>query len=585
MPGVSLLVVLLAVTFGVEALLVFEAWATAAEQRATGERALRDAATYATWSAARIEEASLHLALSTVFQRVSGRAGSGEPPLPPLDVVQQGADYAVGCRCAPTVPVRAYFRLDLRDGSVVTSVGEPLGAPSPAAIRWLGDTIRVAVGRFLFPYAIAFRGRGAEADVIAYTLRSNQRGEVVGAYGLVTRADSLAATMLPRLLEARKGIIPSALRGESPNDSIVFLTLHGPSGVPLSTSADEARLAGDSARLVSDTTALAAWAGGMFVRVALRPEAARLLRREVNTPYRLPIWFGLLALTGGLIAVIAHQLRREHELARVRSEFTTSVSHELRTPLAQIMLFGETLTLGRARSRHERTAAAEVIVREARRLMRMVENALHFARAERHAVELVRERVALAPLVREVLESFAPLAWAAGVSVRDELDDRVVGVVDRAALRQILLNLLDNAIKYGPRAQRVAVRLVACAGPHGGVARVSVEDEGPGVQPRDRERIWLPFVRVPLARRGPGGETTGSGIGLAVVRDLARRHGGAAWVEDRDGTAGAHGPTGARFVVELPLADDTTSPLDHEAAVGARRNGQPAGRLPNGDVE
>jgi signal transduction histidine kinase len=581
-PGVSLLVVLLAVTFGVEALLVFEAWATAAAQRATGERALRDAATYATWSAARIEEAALHLALSTVFQRVSGRAEAGEPPLPPLDVVQQGATYAADCRCAPTVPVRAFFRLDLRDGSVVTSTGEPLGAPGPAALRWLGDTIRVSVGRYLFPYAVAFKGRGADADVVAYTLRRDQRGEVVGAYGFVTRADSLAATMLPRLLEARKGIIPQALRGASPNDSIVFLTLHGPSGVTLSTSANAAHLSGDSVRLVSDTTALAPWAGGMFVRVALRPEAARLLRREASTPYRFPVWFGLLALTGGLIAVIVRQLRREHELARLRSEFTTSVSHELRTPLAQILLFGETLTLGRARSRHERTSAAEVIVREARRLMRMVENALHFARAERHAVELVRERAALAPLVREVLESFAPLAWAAGVNVHDELDDSVVAVVDRAALRQILLNLLDNAIKYGPRGQRVVVRLVACAGARGGVARISVEDEGPGVEPRDRERIWLAFVRVPLARRGSGGETTGSGIGLAVVRDLARRHGGEAWVEDRRATTGAHGPPGARFVVELPLADDTTLPRDQATAAPARRSDQPVGQVPEG---
>jgi len=121
MSGVSLLVALLAITFGVEALLIFEAWGTAASQQAIGERALRDNATYATWSAARIEEATLHLALSTVFQRVSGRAARGEALLPGLDVVREGATYAERCRCAPTIPVRAYFRLDLRDGRLTTT--------------------------------------------------------------------------------------------------------------------------------------------------------------------------------------------------------------------------------------------------------------------------------------------------------------------------------------------------------------------------------------------------------------------------------------------------------------------------------
>lgn len=539
-PGASLLVALLVVTFGVASLLAYEAWCTAVAQRATEQRALQDLATYATWGAARLEEASLHLALSAVFQRVSGHVAPGEPPLPSLDVVRRGATHAAECRCAPTIPVHYYFRLDLRTGDITTT-----GDASRSAARgWLADTIRTSVRRYLFPYAIAFGGRGGGADVIAYTLRRDAAGAAIGAYGLVTRADSLAESAMPRVLEARKGIIPRALRGESPNDSIVMVAIHGPSGDPLRVA-----LGGGTSRLVSDTTTLSPWAGGMFVRVSLRPEAARLLRREVGTSVRLPIWLGLLTLMGGLVAVIARHLRRAHELARLRAEFTTSVSHELRTPLAQILLFGETLTLGRARSRHERTAAAEVIVREARRLMRMVENALHFARSERRSVELMRERVPLASIIRDVLESFAPLAWAAGVQVHDQLDDAVTAVVDRAAVRQVVLNLLDNAIKHGPRGQNVIVMLGATVGAMGHVARLTVEDEGTGVAPADRERIWQPFVRA--ASRHTGRDVTGSGIGLAVVRDLVCRHGGAVRVE-----SGATG--GARFIVEFPLDAEST---------------------------
>ena len=109
--------------------------------------------------------------------------------------------------------------------------------------------------------------------------------------------------------------------------------------------------------------------------------------------------------------------------------------------------------------------------------------------------------------------------------------------MDPAAYRQILLNLLDNAVKYGPSGQTITVRLARV----GGSVRLAIEDEGPGVPEGEHERIWGPFVRLTTTRHGP----MGTGIGLAVVRDLAVRHGGRAWVENV-----ARG--GARFVVEMP---------------------------------
>jgi signal transduction histidine kinase len=107
---------------------------------------------------------------------------------------------------------------------------------------------------------------------------------------------------------------------------------------------------------------------------------------------------------------------------------------------------------------------------------------------------------------------------------------------DPAAWRQIVLNLLDNAVKYGGAA--VTIRLA----PDGGFLRLSVSDEGPGVPPDDRERIWKRFWRGDAAR---GAGVTGTGIGLATVRDLVTLHGGECWVEPAD-------PQGARFVVRLP---------------------------------
>jgi signal transduction histidine kinase len=263
---------------------------------------------------------------------------------------------------------------------------------------------------------------------------------------------------------------------------------------------------------------------------------------------------GLLVLTAALSAIALIQLRREHELARLRADFTSSVSHELRTPLAQILLFGETLQLGRVRSDGDRRLAVETIVHEARRLMHMVDNVLHFARTTEGRMQLERQSTELAPLMDGIVATFAPLAQERGVNVHAEARDAVTAYVDAGALRQIVLNLLDNATKFGPRGQ--TVRLTVEQADHR--ARIAVEDQGPGIPIADRERIWSPYVRL---RREKSAANEGSGIGLAVVRELAQLHGGSAVVQDAPGG-------GARFVIELPVAAPA---IDGRTPAPARR--------------
>jgi signal transduction histidine kinase len=163
--------------------------------------------------------------------------------------------------------------------------------------------------------------------------------------------------------------------------------------------------------------------------------------------------------------------------------------------------------------------------------------------------------VALAPLADAAARDFAPLA--PGVELRSAVAPGPAGAplaahADPAALRQVLLNLLDNAVRYGPPGQTVTVG--ASADDAGGVA-IWVDDEGPGIPPASRGRVWEPFVRLP-ARAGPArapAATPGSGLGLAVVADLARLQGGRAWVRDAPGG-------GARVGVTLPAADLRADP-------------------------
>jgi signal transduction histidine kinase len=238
-----------------------------------------------------------------------------------------------------------------------------------------------------------------------------------------------------------------------------------------------------------------------------------------------------------LTVAAGYQLRRERELARLREDFVASVSHELRTPLAQIRLFAETLRLGRIRSESERDRSLEIVEHESKRLEHLVENVLHFSRAERGTQRIRLELTDLTALVEQVVSEFRPLGERTGSRFRTCLAPEVTAHVDPAAIRQVLLNLLDNAIKYGPRGQVVSVRLAA--GPAG--IQLEVEDQGPGVPAASRGRVWERFWRDESVRAAG---VAGTGIGLAIVGDLVARQGGSATIIDAV-------PHGARVIITL----------------------------------
>ena len=570
------LVGLLVVVFSIAGLLVYEAWNTGRSRREIAERGLQDYAAYASWSTARAGDEALAGGLSTLFRGLVGNRVGQHDSIAGIDVLVAGARYLDQCDCAMNLPADYYFRFDARDGSVTTApaldktdngtepgwaaakvgtfaVSQATHVASPD-LAWLRSALRdlaVAPGG---GFAVAFARKGDSTEAIGFAPQRNGSNQIIGALGYVSSANEFADILFTHLLRYPK-LLPSAITRGLPSDSLLAASV--------STSAGEEIYRSKSweAGLRSDTASLAGFTGGMKVRVALRPDATARLQGAVVPGSRMPVWVGLLLLTGLLTVIIVRNLQREHELARLRLEFSASVSHELRTPLAQILLFGETLTLGRTRSEAERMSAAGVIVREARRLMHLVDNTLAFSRAERPVVSLSPAHVRLAPIVRDTIAGFAPLASARNVSISQHLDPNAAAFVDAEAFRQILINLLDNAVKYGPAGQHVKVELTtghsvvvlspAILAPGQPIARrtlrLAVVDEGPGVTGHAREEIWIAFVR---GRNGESPTGTGCGLGLAVVRDLAERHNGRSWVEP--GASGA----GARFVVELPEIPD-----------------------------
>jgi signal transduction histidine kinase len=238
-------------------------------------------------------------------------------------------------------------------------------------------------------------------------------------------------------------------------------------------------------------------------------------------------------------------------LARLRTEFVSGVSHELRTPLAQIRWFAELLHLGKLRSEDERARSAGIIDQEARRLTYLVENVLNFSRSEKGANRVSLASTELDREILEALELFAPLARARKMVVAPALNAGAVVSLDRDAFRQILLNLLDNAVKYGPAGQTITVGSEIA----GDRARVWVEDQGPGIPNEDRQRVWEPYVRL---NRDVESATGGSGIGLSVVRELMSLHGGRTRFEGAPGG-------GARVVIDFPLTQLDSSETPRES--------------------
>ncbi len=574
--GMPALVGLLVVVFSIAGLLVYEAWNTGESRRAIAERGLQDYAAYAAWSTARAGDGAISAGLATLFRGLVGNRLNDRDSIAGLTTLVAGARYLDDCDCAINLPADYYFRYDARSGSL--TIAPPLASASGRAetgwaaakvgsftpsqtaplprpdLQWLRAQLDAQSLQPSGGFGVRFLSNGDSTVAIGFAPQRDESDKIIGALGFVTSAPVFASRVITQLWRYPT-LLPLAITRGLPSDSLIAASVTIPDGREIFRSK------GWAPQLRSDTASLAMSTGGMKVRVALRPDATARLQGGVVPGSRIPVWVGLLLLTGLLTAIIVRNLQREHELARLRLEFSASVSHELRTPLAQILLFGETLTLGRARSDSEKSSAASVIVREARRLMHLVDNTLAFSRAERPVVSLSPERLRLAPVVADVIEVFEPLARARNVVMRQTLDETATAFVDPEAFRQILINLLDNAVKYGPVGQTVSVGL---SSGHSSIVmrptilaperserrdtiRLTVDDEGPGVSGRARDEIWVPFAR------GRNGETptgTGCGLGLAVVRDLGERHNGKTWVEQ------TQTGSGSRFVVEFPAVLD-----------------------------
>jgi signal transduction histidine kinase len=248
----------------------------------------------------------------------------------------------------------------------------------------------------------------------------------------------------------------------------------------------------------------------------------------------------LVAVTLGLASLwcnAAAQIR----LARKKDDFISAVSHELRTPLTSIRMYAEMLEKKWVKSQDKAAEYYKNIRQESERLSRLVENVLDFSRIQRGRKNYAFNVGDINECVARVVEMMAPYATEKGFSIKTEPGAIAPSVFDNDAVTQIVVNLLDNAIKYARNAgdRTITIRTRS----DGPFALIEVEDHGPGVPARQRKKIFDAFYRADAEATR---ETTGTGLGLALVKKFVEAHGGFVEIVNVR-------PTGAVFRVGLDV--------------------------------
>ncbi len=553
-PGSILLVALLALALIITGILGWQAVDAERSHRAAAERALSDYARFAAWQLNQQASQELLSAMISTFIVPLTRVDPAKPEAWPSPEEFMAASLQPPAPARFLAGTRFFFRLDWRDSSV-TIAGQQ---PSAAVLKWVRDTVLSSPRRFVTPsirtqafgsadrnparqlgiivsndsYVASVDSIDGRLRVVCFVLSRDYDGRLLVTYGFETDARSFVQPLVDSVL-ARTTLLPPSLLHGVPRDSVLAVKAWAPMSGQVYRSTDRAF---PKEFTVVDT--LDERFGRMRLGVSLTPDIASQLVVGGLPRSRLPMLLGLFALTVGLVAAAVIQLRRQQQLAQLRVDFVSGVSHELRTPLAQIRLFAELLRNGQLRSDQERERSFNIIDEEAQRLTYLVENVLAFARSEHGRNGVTVEPLEMDREMEAAIDAFAPLARVRSAKVRSTIQPGVIARVDPRGLRQIVLNLLDNAVKYGPLGQTVSVTLSAVRDR----VVITVDDNGPGVPKSDREKIWDPYVRLSRETESAAG---GSGIGLSIVRELVKLHEGKTWVEDAPGG-------GARFVVEFP---------------------------------
>lgn len=243
------------------------------------------------------------------------------------------------------------------------------------------------------------------------------------------------------------------------------------------------------------------------------------------------------------ILVVIQDMTKLRKLEQIRKDFVANVSHELRTPITSIKALAETLLEGALNDEEVAMKFLNTINNESDRLSRLIDDLLTLSQMESHSAALKLERFSYNLLINDMIMQLSPKATAYGVNIEVHFYTELILIADRDKIKQVLVNLIDNAIVYSGKGSTVKVSTSQVSP---GFCQLSVEDNGIGIPADDQERIFERFYRVDKARSRQQG---GTGLGLSIVKHIVELHHGNISVESKEGK-------GTKFTIMLPINQD-----------------------------
>ena len=248
----------------------------------------------------------------------------------------------------------------------------------------------------------------------------------------------------------------------------------------------------------------------------------------------------IILLIGGMILgvfLIIRDIYREKYLSQLRSEFVSNVTHDLKTPLTSIYMFAESILLDRVKTKSEQKEYLGIILNETERLKRLINNILDFSKREKGKLEYNFREVNISELVRSAINNLDYWIVEKKFKVTTKIEDDIFGSVDPDAIKQSIINLLSNAIKYSHNRKEIYVRVWESEK----LIYIEVEDKGIGIPEDKIDQIFDKFYRI---ENKDGMESTGTGLGLTVVKDILEAHNAKILVESKVGK-------GSKFTIVL----------------------------------